>query len=244
MLIAGSIYLLKSLFNSITHSKSFIDENEFILTKNPRFIYNKKGQKLYADFIFGKKHDYIAVLYAGYGVQSGFVDSLKKHYTQAGYNVVIICANGFGISGGNKKVDDNILSEELFSWLTVIKGVFGSNSKILLHGFSYTALSVLNCAGNCCAVLADNTYFCPAYNYKKIKNKVIKKIYKKQSQGILPEINIPVFFSSYSHLSKETYKLYEISSSHKSAYIYENFDCDEYIRKLDKFIRHLKQPEE
>ncbi len=244
MLIAGSIYLIKSHLNSVTHSKSFIDETPFSVTKNTRFIYNKNFEKLYGDFIFGKNNEYVAVLYVGYGTNPEFLKCLKQYYINAEYSIVIICANGFEISGGNKKVDDCILAEELTNWLCVIKDTFGCRAKILLHGFSYTALAVLNCSDYCYAIFADNTHLCPVYNYKEIKNKILKRFYKNKSRTSLPGINVSVFLSSEKSLSKSTYKLYEIADCKKSVYIYEKFDSKEYLKKLRYFITHLKPPEE
>lgn len=244
ILISGSIYLIKSYFSSLIHSKPFIGKTNFEITKNTRFIYNKKGQKLYADFIFGEKSNYISVLYLGYGADSDLVKLLKKYYLHIGFSVVIICADGFGISGKCKRVDDDILTAELSDWLEVIKDTFGNNAKIFLHGFSYTALSVLHCSGKCYVVFADNTHLFPTYNYKVIKNNFIKKLYKNKSRGVIHGINIPVFLSAENSLSKEACKLYEISSSVKEIYIYHTLDLNEYIKRIDTFIRQLIQPEE
>ena len=243
MLISGSIFLFKNYINSVTHSKYSVDETHFLPTENTRFIYSQNGHKLYADFIFGENHENVAVLYIGYGFHKTLAQKLKEFYIKKGFSVVLICAEGFSVSG-RKKADDFILSKELSNWLDVIKSTFGEKVKIFLHGFSYTALSVLNCSNLCFAVFADNTHLFPVYNYKNIKNRILKSICKKKSRAEIPEIAVPVFLSSEKGLSKETYKLYEISSSEKSVYIYDNFDADEYIKRLNGFIIRLTPPEE
>lgn len=243
MLISGSIFLFKNYINSVTHSKYSVGDMPFLPTENTRFIYNQNGHKLYANFIFGKDYENVAVLYIGYGIHKTLAQKLKAFYIKKGFSIVLVCAEGFSISG-RKKADDFILSKELSGWLDVIKSTFGEKSKIFLHGFSYTALSVLNCSNLCYGVFADNTHLFPVYNYKNIKNKLLKTIYKKKSRAEIPEITVPVFLSSEKSLSKETYKLYEISSSEKSVYIYNNFDADEYIKRLNGFIIRLTQPEE
>jgi len=235
---------VKNYLSSVTHSKHSDFESSFNITESTRLIYNEKHQKLYADFCFCKNFDYVAVLYVGYGISNGLTDALKKYYLDSGCSVVIICASGYMISGGNKKSDDLQLSEDLSDWLSVIKSTFGEKVKILLHGFSYTGLAVLNCSDNCFAVFSDNTHLFPTYNYRVIKNSLIKKIYKNKSRAAVPGIKVPVFLSSERNLSKETYKLYEHSCSKKSVFIYDKFSIDEYIARIDKFIRHLKPPEE
>ena len=79
MLISGSICLIKNHINSVTHSKSAIDEITFIKNKDTRFIYNRKGKKLYADFIFGKKSNYVAIVYMGYGLSPVWFKKLKSY---------------------------------------------------------------------------------------------------------------------------------------------------------------------
>ena len=240
LLVAGSVFLISGHINSLIYSKFCVDEMIFTPSKNTRFIYNEKGRKLYADFIFGKSYENVAVLYIGYGANSELIEKLKRYYISSDYNVVTIYANGFSTSGGNKKVNDETLSRDLSNWIIILKNTFGENVKIFIHGFSYTALSVLNCSDKCWAVMVDNTYLFPSYNYKNIKTRLIKN----KSRAKIPEINVPAFFSSHQTLSKETYKLYECSKSTRSVYIYENINADNYVNKVSNFIRHLKQPEE
>lgn len=240
ILLSTSFFLIRNHINSIIHAKSFVDEELFTISKNTKVIYNAKGDKLYADFIFSKNNERVAVLYIGYGMHHGLTEKVSNHYLNSGFNVVTICANGFFVSGGKNKVDDHILTEELLNWLKVIEDIFGTNAKIYLHGFAYTALSVLNCSNKCYAVFADNTHIFPTYNYKNIKLKLIKN----KSRAKIPEINTPVFYSSNNTFSKEAYKLYELSVSTKTIYTYDVFDADEYICKTKTFIKRLEQPEE
>ena len=234
---------MKNYINSVTHSKYSTGETPFFPSVNTRYVYNEKGHKLYADFLFGRDYKNVAVLYAGYGIHKNLSEQLKDFYVQKGFNVVVLCSDGFSLSG-RKKADDASLSKDLLKWIEVIKSTFGDNSKIFLHGFSYTALSVLNCQDKCYAVFADNTYLYPVYNYKNIKNELLKQVYKKKSRAEIPGINVPVFLSSGKNLSKETYKLYDVSSSEKSVYVYDNFSTDEYIKNLNNFIIRLTPPEE
>lgn len=243
IIILGTVYLIESHLKAIIFSRHSDYSAEFSITENTRFIYNKKNQKLYADFIFGKSSEYVAVLYSGYGVCQGLIEAIKEYYMQWGISIVNICANGYKISGGNK-VDDNTLADELLNWLSVINDTFGNNSKIILHGFSYTALATLICSDKCYAVCADNSYIFPTYNYKGIKNRLLKKIYNKKTRLNIPGINVPVFLSSEKHLAKETYKLYELSTCKKTVYVYEKLNVEVFVKKLNDFIMHLKPPEE
>jgi len=135
------------------------------------------GTKLYADFNIFNNARNVVILYYGYGCNIKLLDKLKNFYIKNNLNVITIYANGFK-SSGKKKVPDLILKSDLELWLEYITDILGSNIKIILHGFAYTAVSCLMVNTNefpsLCAIISHCAHLYPVFLYKNVKNKFLQ----------------------------------------------------------------------
>ena len=80
LLIFGSIFLIVNYIYASIYSRTDISEINIKNSLNSRYIYNKFGTKLYADFEINEKTRKIAVFYLGYGCNHKTIASLKDLY--------------------------------------------------------------------------------------------------------------------------------------------------------------------
>lgn len=247
IIIFGCIFLIISYFYSSVFARTDINENFAVNFSEERYIYGSDGIKLYAGFDILENSRRFAVLYYGYGSNSELLNKLKEFYLESGYSVIQVCASSFCKSEGKKKCSDFKLKSELELWLHCISHMFGDNISIILHGFDYTALScmILNMSDFPCikCLVIHNACICPVYLYKHIKSKFILSILSKKSQINIPVINIPVFIIADFELKKDAYKACSLCSDVRDLYIFKNYNSDQYLSRLNKFITHLKPPE-
>lgn len=248
-MFTGGILLIISYICSSIYARTDISDITLKNCSNCRYIYNKSGTKLFADFDMSEKADRFAVFYLGYGCNLQAVTQLQNFYLKQNTGVISIYANGYLKSCGKKKQSDAVLKDDLECWLSLISDMFGQKSKIILHGFSSTALSCFLCSKSnqvvIDALIIDTPYIFPVYLYKDIKNKFILRFFKKKSRVNIPETSISTLIISSKTQSKDSYKIYESCTKEKSLYIYDKLDLNEYTNKLETFLlRHSKLPEE
>jgi len=104
-----------------------------------------------------------AIVVHGYAGQNTDMLVVAKTYSELGFKVLLIDLRGHGLSDGHFSTFGHYESYDIKKWINFVLRTYGSTDKILLHGVSMGAASVLLAAAmdlptNIKLVVADSPY--------------------------------------------------------------------------------------
>ena len=123
------------------------------------------GTRLSATFIpsIDKNSDLLAIVMHGYHANSTDMVLIAKMYSDLGFKVLLPDQRGHGSSSGTFTSFGIYEKYDLRQWINYCLRIYGSKDRILLHGVSMGAATILLASGmnmpeNCKLVVADSAY--------------------------------------------------------------------------------------
>lgn len=135
------------------------------------------GIRLGATFIpsVDKNSELLAIVQHGYHANSTDMAAIAKFYSDLGFKILLPDLRGHGLSGGAFCSFGVFEQYDLRKWINYCLRIYGSNDKVLLHGVSMGASTILMAAGkslpeNVKLLVADSPYT----SFMKVLRKVAK----------------------------------------------------------------------
>ena len=171
------------------------------------FITARDGIRLHALYLAAEeKSDRIVILHHGFTSKAADNSTHAKFFHEMGYEVLLLDLRAHGESGG-KYVGFGILDRfDTLRWVQYAKKRFGEDIKIVLHGTSMGAATVLMALGlqeiqdSVSAVIADCAYTSPAEIFAHVmkKNYHIPSFPIMEINGLMTKRKVGYKFDEYS----------------------------------------------
>jgi hypothetical protein len=133
--------------------------------KDTVHIRSYDGVRLSATFIpsADKNSELLAIVQHGYHANSTDMAAIAKFYSDLGFKILLPDFRGHGLSGGTFCSFGVYEQYDLRKWINYCLRIYGSNDKVLLHGVSMGASTILMAAGksvpeNIKLIVADSPY--------------------------------------------------------------------------------------